>query len=58
MSSVETYPSIAEAVAAAAMKLLKMSDWLANLDRDFEAEQIMARQYLPCYCRGHEVECL
>ncbi|MBX9646545.1 MAG: hypothetical protein K2X57_05755 [Xanthobacteraceae bacterium] len=33
MSSAETYPTIGEAIAAAAMKLLDMPDRLARLDR-------------------------
>ena len=33
MSSEETYPTIGEAVAAAAMKLLDMPDRLARLDQ-------------------------
>jgi hypothetical protein len=33
MSSAETYPSVAEAMAAAAMKLLDMPERLAALDR-------------------------
>jgi hypothetical protein len=37
MSSAETYPSIAEALASAAIKLLNMPDRLANLDRQSEA---------------------
>lgn len=33
MSSDETYPTVGEAIAAAAMKLLDMPDRLARLDR-------------------------
>lgn len=33
LSSDETYPTIGEAIAAAAMKLLDMPDRLARLDR-------------------------
>jgi hypothetical protein len=35
ISSAEAFPSIGEAVAAAAMKLLDMPDRLAALDRPF-----------------------
>jgi len=37
MSSAETYPSIAEAMAAAARKVLEMPDRLAALDQSTEA---------------------
>jgi hypothetical protein len=36
ISSEETYPTIAEAITAAAMKLLDMSDRLSGLDRPNE----------------------
>lgn len=36
MSSAETYPTIAEAIAAAALKLLNMPDRLAALDKTEE----------------------
>ena len=36
MSSAETYPSIAEAIAGAVTKLLNMPDRLTNLDRQSE----------------------
>jgi len=36
ISAAETYPTIGEAIAAAAMKLLDMPDRLARLDRPSE----------------------
>ncbi len=41
VSSAETYPSIGEAVAAAAMKLLDMPRRLADLDRHHQPLEIV-----------------